>query len=277
MKVDKLLNVNNMDRKTLLSCLYFTGGLTYGNKTEKEVELKIPNNTAKDNYIQEIQSFYELSDEKNAILEKAVQEMFQDSLERFVNFIGSEFLSVLKGNDVELSDESSLKTLFIFAIICTLGTKSISFPDISEHTVKYKNFEVNNKLKNKKKSDESTSVDLFLESGDLPSIVHIEFKNTKINQIKGCGPQKSWEEKIEISEHLYELEKKKLFDLELFHQDFCVYLEKKMLTINDKWQSVIAQAKDNHDELVPDLNGRPLISYVVYRIGLKRVLWQKIN
>jgi len=58
-KIEELMNVNNMEYLTLVSYLFFTGGLTFGNKTEKEVELKIPNN-AKDDYIQEIKSYYEL-------------------------------------------------------------------------------------------------------------------------------------------------------------------------------------------------------------------------
>jgi len=259
--IENLTNENNMDTFSLLSFLYYTGSLTLGETTEKGVELKIPNNNARENYIHEISSIYNLLDQSHiSILDNAIVEMFSGNLEPFVVFVRDKFLKILQGNDSVHSDESSLKSVFIISIIIALGKKSIRFTDLSEHSI------------------EGTDVDLFLEYEDYPSI-HIEFKNTQVQQIKGWYG-KPWDKQNEYSKYIAEtMDDKTLFSLELKFKDKCQYLNTIMNNISDKWKSVCEKVKANSQAILrknlPE--DKSLISYAVYRIGLEKVLWAKIE
>jgi len=89
----------------------------------------------------------------------------------------------------------------------------------------------------------------------------------------------NWDNKNYYSDGLIDKNVEELLNVKLRYTDYCPYLGKNMITISDKWESVNLQAQDNMIEILKNgLQGdKSLISYAVYRIGLKRVFWQEVD
>jgi len=169
------------------------------------------------------------------------------------------YFNLEKNNDVIHSQESSLKVCFIFAVSLSRGPDYVH----SEYDEVPKNF-----------------LDAFFNTG---LGVHIEFKNTTIGHIAGQYFPKNWDRMNTYSDSLLKLSKADLLKLPLqqFPEGmYCEYLKKNMSTTGDKWASVKAQAQANRQILRDYRESKGLetnfMTYAMYRIGLKILIWEKI-
>jgi len=259
--IEKLLNPDDMDKRTLVSFLFYTGALTVEKIEKQRTIFKIPNENTYSNFLVETSSLYHLQENNKNTLDAAVTQMFLGDIAPLVDFISKSMLNLLKHNDVRHSQESDLKSLFILAVVVSLGSKEKIVAN-SEHDI------------------EGTQVDAYFTStsGILPKI-HLEFKNTTVGQIKGYYfvNDPNWTKANEKSNELATMTEENLNKLELVFPikvgDKGNYLEnKEVKTIGDMWLNTKAQAIQNGQKIK-----EPHISYAVYRIGLKRILFEKIE
>ncbi len=265
MNVELLLNPSNLDLRYLLSYLYFTGSLTlcYEDSNDATTLFRIPNEITFRHFLLDTSAIYKLNATSSArqLLDSAIAEMFNGDIAPLVSFISSNMLSLLKHNDVIHSKECDLKAMFILSVVISLQSNFIKCAQ-SEFDI------------------EGTQVDAYFQH-PTPStvkypIVHIEFKNTTIGQIKGWYNTSNWNLMNENSLKVSQMDEPELLKLPLFHSieqgTSGNYLAKRVTTVNDIWENTKAQATLNSKKLKG-----PHISYAVYRVGLQRLLFSKCD
>jgi len=162
----------------------------------------------------------------------------------FVEFVRLNSLSLLKNNDVVHSDESSLKSFFIMAIVLSLGTETRKYAESERNII-------------------GTQVDAFItppEKFPNAPIVHVEFKNTKIGYIDGWNTyDKRWESMNGKNEIVNKMSEEKLFQLKL-KENFAEKDNPK--TIKRNGRSLIQQTMNT---VLIDENH----IFCIYRIGFR--------
>jgi len=192
------------------------------------------------------------------LLQDAITQMYSGDIEPLCLFITSHILDLQKHNDVIHSMEHTLKSVFILAFSIARGPQfAFSEYDLTK-----------------------TQADaVFLLS--FGSGIHIEFKNTTVGQIDGQYNPSNWDKMNQFSEELCVMEVGEVMNLKLklFNpkEMYCNYLKKTMITVQDKWDSLVAQTQDNRQELLLQTANKQFISYAIYRVGLKRLLYAKVT
>eukprot|EP01123_Difflugia_compressa_P005754 TRINITY_DN17877_c0_g1_i1.p1 TRINITY_DN17877_c0_g1~~TRINITY_DN17877_c0_g1_i1.p1 ORF type:complete len:389 (+),score=38.40 TRINITY_DN17877_c0_g1_i1:54-1169(+) len=244
---------------TTIPTIATTMATTMNTTPSNVIYLRIPNNSTQREYLLELKHIYTLSQDEVGSLNTAVTSMASGDLQTLCDFITSHLFFLEQNNDVIYSQESTLKSAFIFAVAISRGP-SYSH---SEYNEVPKNF-----------------LDVFFDIG--PG-VHIEFKNTTVGQIDRRYNTKEWDKMNAFSDDICKKSTEELFTLPLYKFDnmYCKYLNREMHQVGDKWKSLILQAQSNRDILKKYRSqigkSTSFLTYVVYRIGLKRLLWQLIE
>jgi len=254
--VEKLVNPDNFDTRTLLSFLYYTGTLTIDCLEDTKTTLRIPNDHVYRNTLAEVNQMYNLKKSNPQELQEAVTKMFNGDIQPLATYISSSVLSLLKHNDVVHSLESDLKLMFILAIV---SAQSSNFKCAeSEYDI------------------EGTQADAFFlhqhpTTVDFPS-VHIEFKNTTIGQIDQFYGD--WKFMNQKDAQVKDMPEKELLALKLKFplrkSQSGNYLSRDIATVGDMWENAKSQTNLNSKKIQENH-----VSYTIYRVGLSRLFISK--
>jgi len=99
--------------------------------------------------------------------------------------------------------------------------------------------------------------------------IHVEFKNTKIGQLKGKY-SKNWTVMNQYSEEIFHMKDHQLLEHEL------QFKSANLKTVGDMWNYTLTQAQENRELLLQKHKGKEFISYAVHRIGSKKLIWKRI-
>eukprot|EP01124_Arcella_intermedia_P026962 TRINITY_DN5190_c0_g1_i10.p1 TRINITY_DN5190_c0_g1~~TRINITY_DN5190_c0_g1_i10.p1 ORF type:complete len:474 (+),score=67.52 TRINITY_DN5190_c0_g1_i10:632-2053(+) len=263
LNVVHLFQPNETDVSYILSYLFFLGALTFhiDDKPSQQsgIFLRIPNRSIEREYLDELKHIYKLSDNEQLDLTNAISCMINGDIGPLCKYLQNHLFFLEQHNDVLHSQESTLKTAFKFAVSISCGSNRV----YSEYDIVPNNY-----------------LDSFFDIGNG---VHIEFKNTTVGQLANRYNRRDWEPMNVFSDDLANFSDEELFQQQLNpnFDNYCQYLNRKMLTVADKWESVQAQAKANRSILLQfrtQSNQRTdFLTYAVYRVGLKRLLWRRIE
>jgi len=255
-----LLSHNETDRSYLASFLYYLGALTHHSPLpdDSRVQLCIPNLQARREYVQELCHILQISPDKLVTLQAAVTQMFSGDISPLCAFIQTHFLDLQKYNDVVHSMEHTLKSVFILAVSIARGPENT----FSEYDLA------------------RTQADaVFLGWKEYSPIVHIEFKNTTVGHIEGQYNTNNWQQMNNYSETLSRMQQEEILGLPLASvcQKYDKHINRAARTVRDMWAIVHAQAKENSELLHQQNPNREVITYVVHRIGLQKLIHQRLN
>lgn len=234
--------------------MYYLGALTLEKATNpSQVQLRIPNRISRREYFVELQHIFSISQPILPKLETAVTQMHSGDIEPLCQFIMGSFLNLQQHNNVVHSMENTLKSVFILAVAIARG------PDVA-----FSEYDLVN-----------TQADavFLLSSG---SGVHIEFKNTAIGQISGWHNDRDWSMMNQRSDEVYYMTDEQIMKLPLQFQDRNPLQNKQMRTVSDMWEYVLGQTKQAKILLEKKVY-KPFVSYAVYRVGLRRLFWARVE
>ena len=110
-----------------------------------------------------------------------------------------------------------------------------------------------------------------MNSQDLQApILLFELKNTPISSLDD-SPDK-WHAQVTMSKWLLNMEDEWIANLQLtptWHNDFN--------SVQDQWDAAVEQLKKNAVKIKTRFPGRPIVGFVLYRIGLHRILFESYN
>lgn len=260
LRITPLLSVDETDRSYLVSFLYYLGALTHApSEATDSIELRIPNEQSRKEYLLELRHLFDIINHRLSDLRATVTQMFTGDIGPLCAFIQAHFLDLQKYNDVIHSMEHTLKSVFILAVSVARGPDNT----FSEYAIS------------------QTQADaVFLGCGDDSSpIVHIEFKNTTVGHIAGQYNTRDWQKMNKFSKKLSEMPQNELLALPLAGKcrSWDKHLRRQPNDVKDMWTIVQTQAKENCESLYKKHPGRTVISYVVYRIGLQRLLYERMK
>lgn len=260
MRVTLLLSLKETDRSYLVSFLYYLGALTHCSPqpNDPRAQVCIPNMQARREYVEELRHMFEILEDRLVDLRAAVDQMFSGDIGPLCVFIQTHFLDLQKHNDVIHSMENTLKSVFILAVSIARGTDNT----FSEHDLL------------------RTQADaVFLSWKEDGPIIHIEFKNTTVGHIKGQYNTKNWQQMNDYSETLSQMQQDEILKLPLALscKIYDKHIKREPDTVRDMWTIVQVQAEENSKLLREEHPDKKVITYVVYRIGLQRLLYQRTN
>lgn len=238
--------------------MYYLGALTRKNASTDSVQLCIPNEQSRNEYISALRHQFSIQGCGLTDLRSAVTQMIGGDIGPLCQFVQTHFLDLQQHNDVIHSMEHTLKSVFILALSVARGPDTV----FSEYEIP------------------TTQVDTVLLSRDDASpIIHIEFKNSTVGHIKGQYNTRNWPKMNDYSETIFSMAREELLKLPLADncRSYDKLLQRKPQTTGDMWQVVCLQAQNNRALLCQEHASREVISYVVYRIGLRRVLWERLE
>jgi len=273
LNITHLVEVKQIDKSFLISFLYYLGALTIEKKilptstaSTTDLHLRIPNEQSRREYLIELQNMFQLQTDHLPQLHEVVTQMLSGDIGPMCNFIMTHILDLQRFNDVIHSMEQSLKSVFILAVTIARGP-----------TGAFSEFNLT-----------KTQADAVFLMSPGPGI-HVEFKNTTVGQIEGryYTYDENWEKMNQSSEEIYKMENEDVFKLRLQmyynsnskrkEYEMCPILGKQLATVKDKWDSTLEQAKQNRILLEKQHQGKTFISFAVYRVGLKKLIWKKID
>jgi len=220
------------------------------------LKFTIPNTICRHEYIDEIKFLLNFQNHHKSNLNSAVAQMIAGDISFMCTFLLKHRFKYEKGNDVVHSTEAVLKGAYLMAISIAKAECEIV---ISEDDTPV------------------TQVDMVIHVPENSTQIgtHIEFKNTKAVNLKNCNTSnfdRNWEKSNQYSDDICTLDIKNILLLELKDIEFDKRLNRKLLTVNDKWDSVYKQAYDNNLHLQQKYNMK-FNSFAIYRVGLKCILY----
>eukprot|EP01124_Arcella_intermedia_P005343 TRINITY_DN13149_c0_g1_i1.p1 TRINITY_DN13149_c0_g1~~TRINITY_DN13149_c0_g1_i1.p1 ORF type:complete len:738 (-),score=70.62 TRINITY_DN13149_c0_g1_i1:217-2430(-) len=214
--------------------------------TQTQIKLHIPNEQCRREYFIALQHIFDITPcEENSNLQTVVTKLASGDIEPLCSFITTHILNLQKYNDVIHSMEHSLKSVFVLAVSIARGPKS-SFYNLIK-----------------------TQADamFFLSPG---TVVHIEFKNTTIGHLKGKYNSRNWEKMNQESETIFNMDDAAVLEMKL-------QLPEEYNTCGDLWRYTLRQTKENKTLFEVQNPGVEVISFAVYRIGLKKLIYQRVH
>ncbi|GAM20488.1 hypothetical protein SAMD00019534_036630, partial [Acytostelium subglobosum LB1] len=256
------------DRKPLVSLMYYTGAMTH---LPEGAHLCIPNLSAKKEYLQEVKNIIDWKPYDIINLRTAITDFItRDDIQSLCDLIQSRYLSQLSGNQVIHHDESSLSECFNTAFALSFSNLNGVHPE----------FKVE---KMKSETDPGRAIDYFISrthDGKFTDVVvdtdmhsekeriHcIEFKNIKINQLKGA--KKSWEDQYAISKSIEKQSDEDVLKKPLKYTD-------NGCNVGQLLQNAIQQAEEYGKHLRYKYPSAQMTIFVVLRVGLSRLIVKKL-
>ena len=223
---------------------------------------KIPNQVAHKVFVQQLlQNLQKLNLGEQAQVSAAVGS-FLDELDvapLVKLLLDSSLLPKEDHGDVVHSVESTLKTRFQALILAGLAEDE------------------RHRLINEFCFDKS---DVFLGQADtvmipphassLDPVLLIEFKNSRISDLEDMPPQ--WQKQVEKSREFLNYSESKLKELRLRFSGY-----NHFRTIEEQWNNAYNELLKNAKKLKNNFSGKPIIGFVIYRIGLHRILFERYD